>query len=790
MDSLYFYAINDSNLKFFYNIRMDARKLITLSLFFFLGSIHFFLSAQVPFCPDANRLLRKIEAQQAKNSFSFGLTASEIEAFNLRKRNGVYFVGGLIRVVSPFSENQLKALGVEVRSKAGNIWTVHIPLAALSQFKRLSGIEYFEMDKRYELLLAKSRVATRINLVHQGFNLPARYLGNNTVIGVIDGGFDFLHPTFKDTSGNRYRIKSYWNQSAETGTPPQGYNYGAEYTTEAQLRAIKSDIASSITTASHATHVAGIAAGSGYGSGSDYRGIAPEADIIAVTPSLKTHSEILDAVRYIVGKAKAMDKPCVINMSFGGLFDAMDGNSLLEVGMENIVNEGPGVVLVAGAGNSGNIQGHLTHTFANNEITTIPVTLPMVAAFLKNLPQRISIWGQEGEDFEAQMELINAQGQTQAVFPSFKVSSATPLDTFALVGADTIYLSMEGVIRSPINNKPFLSITIINNVPVNPNNPLDLFGKLRFFKMKLKAKSGTIHAWNVGLGQGLPFSNAIPFINTPVPGTVRGDDSYMILTPGTSKGVITVGAYTTMNNYQDYKGGNRSVRQPGRVGDIAIFSSKGPTHDGRTKPEITAPGNAIISSVSARDPSIGDTTVVKYDIINGDTAKYAVYEGTSMATPMVSGIAALLLQVNRNLNFTQIKNIIITTAIKDNFTGQIPSEGSLIWGWGKVDGYAAIRSALGLSSVQYTQNGVARSALVYPNPIADNFATLQLENFAGSQLEIRLMNLQGQTLLNQRLNPLSNYLEHPIALEGIAKGLYFLQLSDTHGMHTIKLVVE
>jgi minor extracellular serine protease Vpr len=769
---------------------MNTCRLTTITLFFFLGAGRLFLSAQIPFSPEANLLLREIEARNAKNSLSLGLTHSEIEAFNLKKRNGVYFVGGLIKVSSFFSEDELKALGARVRSKAGSVWSVDIPLAALSQFKRLSGIEYFEMDKRYELLLAKSRVATRVNLLHEGFNLPTRYLGNNIVIGVIDGGFDFLHPTFRDTSGSRYRIKSYWNQGAETGTPPQGYNYGAEYTTEAQLRAIRSDIASSITTASHATHVAGIAAGSGYGSGADYRGIAPEADIIAVTPSLRSHSETLDAIRYIVGKAKAMDKPCVVNMSFGGLFDAMDGNSLLEVGMENIVNEGPGVVLVAGAGNSGNIRGHLTHTFANNEVTTIPVTLPMVAAFLKDLPQRISIWGEEGQDFEAQMELINAQGQTQRVFPSFKVSSATPLDTFALVGSDTIYLYMEGVTRSPINNKPLLSVLVRNNVPVNPNNPFDLITKLHFFKMKIKAQSGRIHAWNVGLGQGLPFSNAIPFINTPVPGAVAGDNSYMILTPGTSRGVITVGAYTTMNKYQDYKGGNRSIQQPSAVGDIAPFSSKGPTHDGRTKPEITAPGNVVVSSVSARDPSIGDTIIVKYDIVNGDTAKYAVYEGTSMATPMVSGIAALLLQANRNLNFTQIKNIITTTAIKDNFTGEIPSEGSLIWGWGKVDAYAAMRSALGLSSVQYTPSGVARSALVYPNPWAGGFVTLQLENFASSQLEIRLIDLQGRTLLNERLNPLSNYLEHPIALEGIAKGLYFLQISDTQGMHNIKLVIE
>ncbi|MCS6904125.1 MAG: S8 family peptidase [Bacteroidia bacterium] len=771
-------------------------KLFTVALFCLFFVTCSYLRAQVQFSPQANRLLRKIEKKAAnKNDAALGLDPAEIKFFNLKNRNGTYQVGGLIKITENVVEQELKKLGIEIRSKAGNIWTVNIPLMALASFKQLSGIEYFEIDQPYKLLLDKARITTRVNLVHEGFNLPSKYLGQNVIIGIIDGGFDFLHPTFRDTTGQRYRIISYWNQGAKEGTPPEGFDYGAEYTTEAQLRSIKSDMNQSITTATHATHVAGIAAGSGYGSGIAFRGIAPEADIIAVTPSLSTdtfpaaHSEILDAVQYVVSKAKKLNKPCVVNMSFGGLLEAMDGNSLLEKGLENITNENSGVVLVAGAGNSGNIAGHLKKTFNNDEITTIPVTLPMISEFLKYLPQRISIWGEEGEDFEVQMELINVQGQTQMRFPSFRVSSPEPLDTFALVDKDTIYLYMEGITRAAINNKPFLSITIINNVPININNPLDLISKLRFFKMKIKAASGTIHAWNVGPMQGLPFSNRIPFVGTPVPGTVAGDNNYMILTPGTSRGVITVGAYTTKNEYKDYKGNTRKIQMSATVGDIAPFSSRGPTHDGRTKPEITAPGNVIASAVSARDPSVADSIIVKFDIVNGDTAKYAVYEGTSMATPMVGGIAALLLQANRNLNFTQIKNIIISTAIKDEFTGSIPNGGSNTWGWGKIDAYAAIRSALGLSSVEYTQNKIARSALVYPNP-STGFTNLQLENFAGSVLQLRLVDLQGKIMWQEQISPTTHYSIHPINFGEIAPGLYFLHISDTQGLHSIKILIQ
>jgi subtilisin family serine protease len=758
---------------------MKLRLLISIAaLFSFLACFSpFFLRAQAQFSPKANLLLRKIEARKAKNSVSMGLNASEIKFFNLKQKNGVYFVGGLIRVSEFFSENQIKALGGEVRSKAGNIWSVDIPVAALSELKTLSGLEYFEIDMGYKLLLDKSRLATRVNLVHDGLNLPKRYLGNNVVVGIIDFGFDFLHPTFRDTSGMRYRIKSYWNQGANFGKPPAGYNYGAEYSGEQEIRALRPN------NFSHGVHVAGIAAGSGYGSGLAYRGAAPQADIIAVTPpSVKSHSEILDAVRYIVDKAKALGKPCVINMSLGGLFDAMDGNSLLEVGMENIVNERPGVALVAAAGNWGRVNGHLTHTFANDQVITIPTLEQALSGDL----QTISIWGEEGKDFEAQLELINIRGQSQGFFPSFNVSSPTPLDTFALIGTDTLYVYMEGNPRSALNRKPFLNIILASSQPIDFNNPSNQ-NKLRFFKMKIKARSGTIHAWNSWVG--LPFSNVIPFTGQPVAGAVEGDDNYMVGVPATSRGVIAVGAYTTINEYRDYRGQIRKIPEPSPIGEIAPFSSRGPSHDKRAKPEITAPGNAVASSISSRD-NIEDTLVVKSDVVNGDKAKYAVLEGTSMAAPMVSGIIALLLEANPNLNFTQIKNILISTAIKDSFTGDIPSQGSPIWGWGKVDAYAALRAALRLASVEYNKSGVSRSALLYPIPLSEKKATLQLENFAGSELEIRLIDLHGKTLFALRLTPSANYFEHILELEGLAKGLYFLRVSDKQGMHNLKLAVE
>jgi serine protease AprX len=118
---------------------------------------------------------------------------------------------------------------------------------------------------------------------------------------------------------------------------------------------------------------------------------------------------------------------------------------------------------------------------------------------------------------------------------------------------------------------------------------------------------------------------------------------------------------------------------------VAPFSSRGPTADGRVKPDIVAPGHTIVAGYI--DPS----GTGLYGCTNDC---YTALSGTSMATPFVSGTVALMLQANPALTPANVRAILDATA-QDR--GALAADGSAVqdndWGYGLLDGYAAVAQA-------------------------------------------------------------------------------------------------
>ncbi|MBS7607601.1 S8 family serine peptidase [Candidatus Bathyarchaeota archaeon] len=139
----------------------------------------------------------------------------------------------------------------------------------------------------------------------------------------------------------------------------------------------------------------------------------------------------------------------------------------------------------------------------------------------------------------------------------------------------------------------------------------------------------------------------------------NGPKTYTVGSPGAAEKVITVG----------------SIADVGHKGFfLNSWSSRGPTADGRIKPDVCAPGYLIMAAKA------------------GTTSSYVEYSGTSMATPFVAGTVALMLDANPSLTPTQIKSIIATTSIDFG-----PSGKDIDYGWGRLDAYEAIKTAGGYS---------------------------------------------------------------------------------------------
>ncbi|XZF12903.1 S8/S53 family peptidase [Chitinophagaceae bacterium MMS25-I14] len=755
------------------------KKLYTL-LFFCSSAIMSTAQEQQASLPKLSPLTRHY-LQEIKKTGAAGLQPGYVYK---KLSNGQEYISALIKVSdASVAAEQLKQIGAFVGTKAGNIWTVQVSPGQVEAFTRLSGISYIQLDEPVHPNLDIARKTTRVDSVQKGYNLPMPYSGKNVIAGIIDFGFDYNHPTFYDTLGARYRIKKVWELNA-TGTPPNGYNYGAEVTDTTLIKARGTDNALQM----HGTSVAGIAAGSGYGSPNNYtklRGMAYDADLILVgvrRDSIANQwmesgfSDFIDGVNYIFTQADAAGKPAVVNISWGSQSGAHDGTSLFNQACDNL--SGAGKLIVMSAGNEGEEKIHLSKTFSATD-TVLKTFLTFTPATYKRT--WVDIWGEPGKTFCAKATLYS-NGVAGSATQTICIDSLThDLYLIGANGTDTCYVEF---ITSPSeqNGKPRITMNIFNKAS-------DSVG------IAISGNSGTINAWDEYYYYGFTHGYQSAFDSLGNSWATTGNTISTTSDMGAAQSVLLVGAYASKVAWTDINLVGWSYGSYVPTNRLVPFSSHGPMLDGRIKPDITAPGLTLSTSVSSYDTSYTPTgtnsskvTSQFQDPVSGKKYYFAEFIGTSASAPAASGITALLLQADPHLTPQQLKNIISTTAITDVYTGSIPATGNNTWGHGKINAYSAIKKAIQQAGV-YNFNGKKLDCVLYPNPNNGNF-TIDYTGEKTETLRITVYNING-ALANAdtwQVAPGDN--RRQLNLSHLAAGTYMVHITSADGAVGIKTVIR
>ncbi|PZF72110.1 S8/S53 family peptidase [Taibaiella soli] len=713
-----------------------------------------------------------------------GNTGEIMPGYVYRKMaNGQTCVSALIKVSdAAMANDNLKNIGVYIGTKAGDIWTVQVPVEKMAPFTITPGVSYIQLDEPIRPNLDVARKTTRVDSVQGGYNLPMGYSGKDVVMGVIDFGFDYTHPTFYDTLGTRYRIQRVWELDG-TGTPPPGYAYGREDRDTNSIRQHGTDNPHQM----HGTSVTGIAAGSGFGSATNsrFRGMAYDADIVLVGVRRDSiggqwmqgsFTDFIDGVSYIYRYADSVHKPAVVNISWGSHSGAHDGTSLFNQACDNMT--GAGKLLVMSAGNEGQENIHLSKTF-----TATDTTISTFLTFTPTTYQRtwVDVWGEPGKTFCGEVTLYKngvAGNTTQFVCIDDNIHDTMLIGS---AGNDTCTVQFITSSAEP-NGKPRMTINLFNKTA-------DSVG------VSLKGTSGTINAWDEYYYYGFPHGFQSAFDSLGKPWATTGNTITTVSEMGAAQSVLLVGAYASKITFTDINNQHRSYANYVPANRLVPFSSHGPMIDGRIKPDITAPGLTLATSVTSFDTSYtptgsnSDNVVSEY--VQPGTGKkyyYAEFIGTSASSPAAAGIVALLLQANPALTPTQLKTVLFSTAIVDNYTGAIPPTGNNNWGHGKINAYAAIKQVIQDAGV-YNFQGKKLDCVLFPNPNEGVF-TLDYTGNRSEKLNIAVYNISGSLVTSQEWSVSSGQNQKELNLSNLAKGYYVVKLMSATGSVSIKTLVK
>lgn len=403
---------------------------------------------------------------------------------------------------------------------------------------------------------------------------PLSLTGRGVVICVIGEGIDYTNAAFRDESGNS-RILAIWDQTIQTGTPPEGFAFGTVYTREQIDEALRSDdpyrIVPSRDERGNGSAMAGIAAGSRVDGGYTYLGAAPEAMLVVVKlkeckqylrdfylipegAAAYQENDIMLAVQYGNSFAVTFRRPVVFCLGVGTNYGDHAGSSALSSYL-NFVARKRSRAVVVGGGNEGNAdhhyQGNLENLGRSGSDNSIPVEV-RVADNAKGF--LLELWGNVPDVFTVSVR--SPGGET---IPPIRLGIQNSI-TYSFIYERT-RITIAGTLVEPSSGEELVLLRVQDPTPGIWTFRVEPSGEIH---------NGEFHLW-------LPITS---FLNVPV--YFLEPTPYITLTePSMASDIISVSTYNAENN------------------SFYINSGRGFSRTGAIRPDFSAPG-VNVSTVQGR----------------------------------------------------------------------------------------------------------------------------------------------------------------------------------------------